>query len=307
MALIGLIGCGRWGQNLLQELVQAGAEVYVADPSETARDLAKAANANEVCDAVDKLPRVDGYLIATPVRTHYQIATSLLDKDVPIFIEKPVSLDLNETEQLLGSNNRRIFELHAWRYHAAVRKMARALDEKLLGKARWIRTTRANWTSPGNEGDAIWTLLPHDLSIILELLGELPSLRSAIAETCARKPVGVTACLEAPSGVKCLAEVSTRYSSRRREVRVHCDNGVMELSPDASTLSFVRGKPDQLVYEVEEFKVGHLSTLEVQMKAIVDYLQGGQEPKSNAAESLAIARLIHEIRQSTGVAAKTNP
>ncbi len=305
MAKIGLIGCGRWGQNLMQELLAAGASVYVVDISDTARDLAKASKATGVFATVDDLPEVDGYLIATPSSTHAEVARSVLGNDVPVIIEKPITLNLRETEKLLTQNDKQVFELHAWRYHPAIQKMSEMLQQKQLGKLHWLRTLRANWTSPSSDSDPIWALLPHNISIMLELLGELPTVRSAVAELCARKPVGITACLETKSGVKCIAEVSTRYSQRHREVRVHCENGVMELSRDAGTLQIVYGKHNEFVYEVEEHTFDHISTLQVQMQAVISFLEGGEPPKSNAKESLAMARLIHEIRQSAGIEVKT--
>src|SRR5262245_47248432 len=85
---VGLVGCGRWGRNILRDLASLGARVVVADPSEPARRAAIAGGALAAVPAADELPEVDGLVVATPASTHAAVIEPLLPRGVPVFVEK---------------------------------------------------------------------------------------------------------------------------------------------------------------------------------------------------------------------------
>ena len=86
---VGLVGCGRWGANVLRDLVALGAEVTVAEPDADRRDRALSAGASRGVAAAEQLPHCDGYVVVTPAPSHREVCEHLLGRGVPVFVEKP--------------------------------------------------------------------------------------------------------------------------------------------------------------------------------------------------------------------------
>src|SRR5262245_50179905 len=113
---IGLVGCGRWGRNILRDLRSCGAEVLVATPSAADRAAALASGAASVCVDLSELPAVDGYVVATPSVTHAEVVERLLSAGRPIFVEKPMTTTAESAARLVRLGGDRLFVMHKWRY-----------------------------------------------------------------------------------------------------------------------------------------------------------------------------------------------
>src|SRR3954447_8301714 len=81
---IGLVGCGRWGVNILRDLVALDANVAVVARSEASRERAREGGALVIAREIDELPDVDGVVVATTTTTHVEVVEQLLDRGVPI-------------------------------------------------------------------------------------------------------------------------------------------------------------------------------------------------------------------------------
>lgn len=301
MALhIGLIGCGLWGRNILRDLRQLGAEVTVVDPSPTAHAAARDHDAAAVSSAAD-LGSVDGIVVATPASTHAAVIEAVLDRGVPIFTEKPFTLDLASARELSQLAPDRLFVMHVWRYHPGVERMRDLVGTAGFGPPLWLRTVRANWTSPRRDVDSIWTMLPHDVSIVREILGYVPEPIAAVAEPAAAGPTGVIAVLGREPRV--VIETSTRYADKRREVRVHCRDAVMVLTGTATDTVHVHrldpADPAEVIGEVE--RVSPQPALERELDTFLRHLRGGPRPKSGMADALAITTATLEVRRLAGI------
>jgi len=270
----------------------------VVDPGADSRRQAVTLGAAGVFADVDQLPLVDGIVVATPATTHAAVLEAVLDRAIPVFCEKPFTTDLESARRLTAQAGDRLFVMHVWRYHHAIEKMASLARSEELGPVELVRTTRTNWTSPRRDIDYIWTLVPHDLSIALEILGSLPPVRASWGEWRGPEPVGMIGFLEGDA--RFVFEVSTRYPDKRREVRLHCRNGVAVLpSGKASVLEIVRdaaGPP-----QVERFLLPDEPPLRRELQAFLDYLNGGPPPRSSAAESLQIMAALVELRRRAGL------
>jgi predicted dehydrogenase len=246
-----------------------------------------------------ELPPVDGIVVATPASTHYAVISELLDRRVPIFTEKPFTLDLPEAQDLVRIAGEQIFVLHVWRYHPGVRVLKELIQGDGLGTPELLRSFRTNWTSPRSDCDPVWTLLPHDFSIFLELTGALPPVRFARAEFSAGRAVGMLALLD--GAFPCIAEVSTRYADKRRELRLHGCEGVAELTTDGMHVLIHRGSATSEQPLTERIDLGEQTALQREILAVLEYLRGGPAPASGAEDALLIATRMHEARALAGL------
>ena len=298
---IGLLGCGTWGQKILRDLVQLDARVVVVEPDERCRGEALAGGAAEVLETAEQLTTVDGFIVATPATTHADVIERISHYDVPIFTEKPFTTDVESARRLAKRFAGRLFIMHVWRYHRGIEMLRDVARSQELGPVRWLRSTRANWTSPRKDVDPLWTLMPHDLSIALEILGRIPEPGYAVAEDDEKGPSGLLAVLgEAPAAV---LEVSTRYGDKRREVRLHCRDGVAVLKDgDASFIELLRkSEDDDTVPLVEKRRFPAEPPLMRELRTFLDHLSGGQPPRSSAAEGLAVVSTMVKLRALAGV------
>jgi predicted dehydrogenase len=221
---IALVGCGRWGRNILRDLLGLELEVSVADPDEAARSYAESAGACELADDLDRLSESSGIVIATPTSSHAQVIQRALDRKVPVFVEKPMTCDAKHAHMLVDSAQGRLFVMDKWRYHPGIEELRRIRETLELGQPRGMHLHHAGWGQPHMDVDVSWILLPHTLSIFFEIFGELPPPNYAFAE----RRDGAVVTLVSVFGTEPwgTVEVSSRSPARRREFRLHCEGGV---------------------------------------------------------------------------------
>jgi predicted dehydrogenase len=131
------------------------------------------------CQFKDLLEDVelDAIVIATPVRLHYQMAKQALNVGKHVFIEKPMARTEAEAEELVTLANRQGLVLmvgHTFLFSPAVRRMKEIIDAGDIGEVQYISARRLNLGLFQKDINVAWDLAPHDISILLHLLDDLP-------------------------------------------------------------------------------------------------------------------------------------
>jgi predicted dehydrogenase len=298
---VGLVGCGRWGALILRDLRLLGCRVTAVARSVESRRRAEAGGADVVL-SVAALPQVDGVVVATTTFTHAEVIESLLDRRVPIFVEKPLCDVAADADRIAARAADRVFVMDKWRYQPGIRELARIAASHELGPVVGLRTFRLGWGNPHETSDSVWVLAPHDLSIALEVLGQVPSARSAVAEWAGGDLVGLVGiCGDAPWHV---LEISSRRRTNRRAVQLLCRDGIAELDDSHSTHVCVTRTPGgrgMAAPEIELREVPGEMPLLAELRVFVEHLAGGPPPRSAAAEGAAVVRVLTDLRQLAGV------
>jgi predicted dehydrogenase len=288
-----LVGCGRWGRNILRDLATLGRPTIVVDPSpearETAAQLARATRA----DLAIGEP-VAGVIVATPASDHAAGIERVAHFGAPIFVEKPLACRVEDAERALALAHDRLFVMDKWRYHPGVEALAALARGGELGPVRAIRTWRLDWGHAHADVDPVWTLLPHDLSIVREILGELPPAVDAIAERVSGRVWGIAARLG--SDPRCVLEVSARRPERRRRIEVAFEDAVAVLDGSRDTLVEIRSDAGTRTIDV-----GDEPPLRRELAAFVNHLDGGPPPKSSGRDGAEAVRRIGELRRLAGL------
>ncbi len=174
-------GCGSWGRHIARNLHALGRLRGVVDTSRAgqvrARDCVPGVEVWERPEAALADSSVCGVMIATPAETHYRLACQTLEAGKDVFIEKPMTVDLEEAYDLLRraeSSDRIVMVGHLLEYHPAVRCLGELVRAGELGEIRYLISNRLNLGKVRTEENALWSFAPHDIAVILRLVGSMP-------------------------------------------------------------------------------------------------------------------------------------
>src|SRR5213079_390832 len=120
---------------------------------------------------------VDAVVVATPVPTHYDLAKRALEADKHVFVEKPPAMhgaEMEELCELAEARGRVLMPGHLLLYHPGVQKLKELVETGELGDVLCVYGNRQNLGTIRTNENALWSLGVHDLSVILNLIGEEP-------------------------------------------------------------------------------------------------------------------------------------
>jgi predicted dehydrogenase len=115
--------------------------------------------------------------LATPAVMHYPQAKAALEADKDVFVEKPLALDVAQAEELVALARRRkriLMVGHLLEYHPAILMLRDLVQRGELGDVHYVYSNRLNLGKVRREENILWSFAPHDVSVILLLLGSLP-------------------------------------------------------------------------------------------------------------------------------------
>jgi UDP-2-acetamido-3-amino-2,3-dideoxy-glucuronate N-acetyltransferase len=180
-ANIAVVGNGYWGRNLIRNFYDLGALGGICDSSADAETAARTRypEIRLFCNYQDVLsaPEISAVVLATPAATHYALAKEALESGKDVLVEKPLSLHVFEAAELLELAHRheRILMVgHILQYHPAVRKLKELIQSGALGRIQYLYSNRLNMGKIRTEENILWSFAPHDISVMLGLLGEDP-------------------------------------------------------------------------------------------------------------------------------------
>lgn len=186
MPNVVVVGTGYWGKNLVRNFHELNALYGVCDtdPEKTEKFKNEYPNIKAFSSFTEVLNNheVDAVIITVPAELHYQLTKEALMADKDVFCEKPLAIHLEEGRELaeLAKANKRILMVgHLLEYHPAILKLKELVDSGKLGNIHYIYSSRLNLGKIRREENILWSFAPHDISVILLLLNEIPISVSA--------------------------------------------------------------------------------------------------------------------------------
>jgi predicted dehydrogenase len=267
--------------------------------------LAVQQGAEATVSSIEELPEsIDGAVVATPTALHADSIRRLLPRGIPVFTEKALTADPGEARRLAAAAPERLFVMDKWRYHPGVERLGEIARSGELGPVRSVSTTRHSWGTVFDDIDPVRLLVPHDLSIVQEILGHIPEPVCAAAHEEHGEPVQVTAILGAAPWAS--ISVSARHPRNQRAVTVCCAWGTAVLEDGYATEIVIRrtgsAKPapgDQ----IETCRVPEEMPLLRELRAFLDHLRGGPPPRSSVSEGARAVEVLDRICRLAGLPA----
>ena len=177
---VAVVGCGHWGKNLIRNFSELGALNAIVDPDKTLAEKfsdqygVPAATYDEVCAN----PDITGVVIAAPAELHAQLALQAFSAGKHVYVEKPIALTVEDGEamkQAAEKQGKVLMVGHLLQYHPAFIKLRQVVEAGEIGKVRYAYSNRLSTGKFRVEENALWSLAPHDFSMLLSLFKEPPT------------------------------------------------------------------------------------------------------------------------------------
>jgi UDP-2-acetamido-3-amino-2,3-dideoxy-glucuronate N-acetyltransferase len=186
MPKVGLAGAGYWGKNILRVLKELGLLYSVCDTDAKNRNLLsyKDIRIHKEYDKFLSDKNMEAVVISTPAGMHYDMARHALEAGKDVFVEKPLSLNIDEGIALAEKAKelgRILMVGHILQYHPAVLKLKEIISKGILGKVQYIYSNRLNIGKLRTEENILWSFAPHDISVMLMIAGSPPVRITAFA------------------------------------------------------------------------------------------------------------------------------
>jgi UDP-2-acetamido-3-amino-2,3-dideoxy-glucuronate N-acetyltransferase len=186
---VGLVGCGQWGKNLARAFASLGVLRWLCDTNPEALEIqARRFPGVRTTTRFEDLLEADiqAIAIATPAALHFAVARAALLAGKDVFVEKPLALRYSDGVELveLAAESKRVLMVgHILQFHPAIDRLRELVDQEELGRLWYVYSNRLNLGRVRREENILWSFAPHDVSVILSLLGEEPASVSAVGST----------------------------------------------------------------------------------------------------------------------------
>jgi len=312
---IAVIGMGYWGKNLVRVFSELGALQVVCDVSPSRAEevfekypgVSFLSNPEEVFSA----PKIEGVVIATPAETHAELVRGGLEAEKHVFVEKPLALSVEEGEELVrlsGRTGKILMVGHLLQYHPVVLKLKELISQGELGQIRYIYSNRLNIGKIRTEENILWSFAPHDISVILELLGEEPSeVRSHGGSYLHSDVADVTVSDFAfPSGVRGHIFVSWLHPFKEQrlvvvgseKMAVFEDTAVDKLILYPHKVEWINRAPTAVKGEGEVVPTEMREPLRLECEHFLECIETGGSPKTDGREGLRVLRILDACQKS---------
>jgi UDP-2-acetamido-3-amino-2,3-dideoxy-glucuronate N-acetyltransferase len=314
---IALVGCGYWGKNLCRNFNALGALSTVVDSTENGQANAQliVSNSQITASFEDMLgdKQIQGIALATPAETHAELAVKAMQAGKDVFVEKPMALSLHDAEEMkrVAQENERILMIgHLLEYHPAVLKLREMIDSGQLGKINYIYSNRLNFGKVRVEENALWSFAPHDVAVILRLIGLSPVEVSACGGSYLTRGIADTTNSNLRFSDESRAHIFVSWLHPFKEQRlVVVGDKKMAIFNDVAPF----GEKLQLYPQNVEFEdsipllkkedaefVEHADTepLREECSHFLECIQTRQQPLTNAQSGIEVLKVLHACQQS---------
>ncbi len=322
-ATLGIVGLGYWGPNLLRNFSQLDgcrlktccdlsednlkrAQMQYPDV-ETTNDYAALLNDQEI----------QAVVVATSAATHYELAKQAILRDKHVFVEKPLTLNVAQAEelvQLAEQNGKKLMVGHLMEHHPAVEMLKDIIKSGELGDIYYLYSQRVNLGKIRRDENALWSFAPHDISIIMYLLESEPENVSARGQAYLQDGIDDVVFVNLLFPDKVMAQIqlswldphkirrTTIVGSKKMAVfddmeptemiRVY-DKGVVNGSYNSfgESLSLRFG-------DVTSPYIKMIEPLKLECQHFVDCIQNGKQPKSDGYDGLRVVKVLHAAQES---------
>jgi predicted dehydrogenase len=320
---VGVVGFGYWGPNLVRNLDRLGDAVLVAACDTSEANLAKLSGlypgvaTTTDLDALLSGHDLDAVVVATSAPSHFSVAKRVIEAGLHCYVEKPMTLTSADAQELVRLADDRGVVLmvgHLMEYHSAINWIRDYIASGELGDVLYLYGQRLNLGKVRTEENAFWSLAPHDVSIVLYLLGETPDRVSANGVAVLHDGVHDTvfANMHFPSGKMANIHVSWLDPHKVRRLTIVGTRKMLVFDDmEATEKIWIYDKgvePAEALGYGEDLRLrfGDITVpfipmrepLALEVQHFLDCCSDGSTPRSDGRDGLRVVRVLEAVDQS---------
>ncbi len=314
---VAVIGCGYWGKNLVRNFADLGALAAIHDP-----EPATAARfAGEYGVSALSWPEllagreVQAVAIAAPAVLHYKLASEALSAGKHVFVEKPLAVDVGDAEKLcaLAAERSQVLMVgHLLQYHPAFLKLKELVSGGALGRLQYVYSNRLNLGKIRREENALWSFAPHDISMILSLVGEEPQQVSATGGNYLHEKIAdvTTTHMTFADGIHAHVFVSWLHPFKEQKLVVVGDRAMAVFDDGQSwpgklviyrhQIEWRNGTPQPAKADGEAVAVAADEPLKLECAHFLESISGGNRPRTDGHEGLRVLKVLQAAQDALG-------
>lgn len=310
---VAVVGCGYWGKNLVRNFHELGALAAVCDPLGIGRDSASriapdvkiVSNYRDILDS-----NIQGIVIATPAETHCDLALEALAAGKDVFVEKPLALRAADGRRMVlqaRANACILMVGHVLEYHPAIQCLIGLIRSGQLGTVQYLYSHRLSLGKVRREENALWSFAPHDIAIILRIIGSLPFQVTACGGTYIQPNIAdVTVTnLLFDSGVRAHIHVSWLHPFKEQRLVVigsqkmaSFDDVSKQLVLYDQRVDIERGEPVPVRGEGSEVKFTPQEPLRLECQAFLESMSSREHPLTDGSTGVDVLTVLEAAQRS---------
>jgi predicted dehydrogenase len=321
---VGQVGLGAWGKNLLRNFNMLN-QCHVKMACDA--DATQCAKASEMFpgivitnkyEDIMKDDKIEAVIIATPPAMHYQMTVKAIEAGKDVFVEKPLVLDLDEGKKLveLADKNDRILMVgHIMEYHPASLLLKQYIEDGVLGEVYYLYSSRINLGKVRDIENSLWSFAPHDVSLIMFLLGKYPSRVAATGSSYLQKSIEDVCFMTMHFDDKTMAHVHVSWLDPHKERKLTIVGSKRMVVFDDTRASekiwlYDKGVDTKLDYttydEYMSLRIGDITIphvpsgepLRFECKHFLDCVKDHKHPRSDGDDGLRVLSVLQAAQNS---------
>ncbi len=318
---VAVVGLGYWGPNLARNFAAIpGCElVWLCDPYPRTRErVAPSFPGVPLSGELEQLlsdTQLDAIALATPVPTHAQLASRVVEAGKHCFVEKPLATTVPDAEAAVAAAaaaGRTLMVGHLLEYHPAVVRLKELIDADELGSLYYLYGNRVNLGQLRADENALWSLGAHDVSVALHLIDEEPEECFAHGACYVREGVqDVVFCyLRFPSGVVAHLHLSWLDPHKERRLTVVGDRRMAtfdDMLAEGKLVVYDKGFDEDtrswgeyITRSGEMFspRVSNAEPLRIECEDFIECVRSGATPRSDGLSGVRVVRVLERLQRS---------
>lgn len=311
MKQVIVVGAGNWGKNLIANFYALGALAGVAEvnPELCSQVSSKYPNVALFRDFQEILQTdVAAVVIATPAPTHFKLANAALESGKDVFVEKPMTLKVEEARALVDyadQHNRILMVGHLLLYQPAIAWMREHLASGQAGQVYHVATQRVKLGKVRREENVWWSFAPHDVSIVLDLLGN-PTLVGVQARGHAILQSGIAdqvhVDLEFQGGQTAHLHCSWYYPLLQRGTTIIAEKQMLVYDEVTQQVTVYNKGVDEQLNNRDQgsfiAEIANIEPLKLECKHFLDCLHTREQPRSNGWNGVAVVEVLEKVEEA---------
>jgi len=313
---VAVVGSGYWGQNLVRNFRDLHSLAAICDKDEGQRHALKEQYpACQIFSSYDEVlgdDTIEAVALATPAESHADHVRAALLAGKDVYVEKPLCLDVPTGEALVAlarEKSRILMVGHLLWYHPAVLKLKELVETGELGRIQYIYSNRLNLGKIRREENILWSFAPHDISVILGLLGEMPdAVQSQGGNYLHQQIADVTvSLLSFPSGIKAHIFVSWLHPFKEQKLVVVGERKMAvfnDVEPKDKLLLYphsIEWKnqiPVASKAQAEPVSIDSWEPLRAECLHFLECVEIRQRPRTDGEEALRVLTVLQQCQRS---------